>query len=528
MTPTKGVPAMQSVETVLLLVVLATVVATFARRLSIPAPSLLVVAGVVVGLLPGVPEIRATPELVSLVVLPPLIYAAGEEMPWRDLRAVWRPVTVLAIGLVLASAGVVGLVAAAVAPLPASMAFVLGAVLASTDPVAVSALGRRLSLPPRIRVLVQAESLFNDATSLVLFRLAVLAAIAGGAVSFESIAGEFALLAGGGVIVGLVVAAGIWLIRRRTVDPVLETVIALVSPYSAYVLAETIGGSGVTAVVVCSIVLGAQTPKITTAHIRLQIDAVYGTVIFILESAVFALIGLQLPYLVRALAGSDPGWPWQALVITAALIAVRFLWVFPLGWIMQIRRGNKRLNWRTSTVVSWAGARGVVPLAAVLSIPLLADDGQPVPQRDLVLALATTVIVITLVAQGFTLAPLVKRAGIARTPAEARKEQDVANMRLAEAGLAHLEQLYDLETAPHDVLDRLRQALLTRIDRGDTPEEPPGSSTAAVYRRLRRDLLAVEMAELARLFDDGAIDDNTRRRLQRTLDLEDARLGDDP
>ncbi|GAA3432165.1 CPA1 family monovalent cation:H+ antiporter [Kutzneria kofuensis] len=516
-------------ETVLLLVVLATVVATFARRLSIPAPSLLVVAGVVVGLLPGVPEVRATPEMVSLVVLPPLIYAAGEEMPWRDLRAVWKPVTVLAIGLVLASAGVVGLVAAVVAPLPASMAFVLGAVLASTDPVAVSALGRRLSLPPRIQVLVQAESLFNDATSLVLFRLAVSAAIAGGAMSFESIGGEFLLLAGGGLIVGLVVAAGIWLIRRRTVDPVLETVIALVSPYSAYVIAETVGGSGVTAVVVCSVVLGAQTSKITTAHIRLQVDAVYGTVIFILESAVFALIGLQLPYLVRALAGSDPGWPWQALVITAALIAIRFLWVFPLGWIMRLRRGDRRLNWRTSTVVSWAGARGVVPLAAVLSIPLLTDDGQPVPQRDLVLALATTVIVITLVAQGFTLAPLVKRAGIARTPDEARKEQDIANMRLAEAGLAHLEQLYDLETAPHDVLDRLRQGLLARIDHGNaTPEAPPGSSAAAAYRKLRRELLAVEMAELARLFEDGTIDDSTRRRLQRTLDLEDARLGDDP
>jgi CPA1 family monovalent cation:H+ antiporter len=182
-----------------------------------------------------------------------------------------------------------------------------------------------------------------------------------------------------------------------------------------------------------------------------------------------------------------------------------------------------------STVVSWAGARGVVPLAAVLSIPLLADDGQPVPQRDLVLALATTVIVITLVAQGFTLAPLVRRAGIARTPAEARREHDLANVRLAEAGLAHLEQLYDLEAAPNAVLDRLRQALLARIDSGDSAEEdPPGSSVAAIYRRLRRELLAVEMSELTRLFDDGTIDDSTRRRLQRTLDLEDARLGDDP
>ena len=170
---------MRSVETVLLLVVLGTVVAVFAGRLRVPAPSLLVVAGLLIGLLPGVPAVRVPPEVVSLVVLPPLLYAASEELPWRDVRAVWRPVIILAVGLVLASAAAVAAVAGAVAAVPASMAFVLGAVLASTDPVAVSALGRRLSLPPRVQALVQAESLFNDATSLVLFQIAVSIAVAG-------------------------------------------------------------------------------------------------------------------------------------------------------------------------------------------------------------------------------------------------------------------------------------------------------------------------------------------------------------
>ena len=170
---------MRGVETILFLVVLGTVVAAFAGRLSIPAPSLLVIAGLVVGLLPGVPPVRVTPEVVSLVVLPPLLYAASEELPWRDLRAVWRPVVVLAVGLVLASAAAVAAVAGVVAGIPASMAFVLGAVLASTDPVAVSALGRRLALPPKVQALVQAESLFNDATSLVLFQIAVSFAVAG-------------------------------------------------------------------------------------------------------------------------------------------------------------------------------------------------------------------------------------------------------------------------------------------------------------------------------------------------------------
>src|SRR5581483_6262402 len=209
----------------LFLVVLGTVVAAFAGRLRIPAPSLLVIAGLAVGLLPAVPPVRVSPDAVSLVVLPPLLYAASEELPWRELRAVWRPVLVLAVGLVQTSAAGVAAVASAVAGLPLSLAFVLGAVLASTDPVAVSALGRRLSLPPRVQALVQAESLFNDGTSLVLFQIAVSFAVAG-------TAGQ----AVGGAAAGGVLAAGVVLLRRRVTDPVLETVVALVTPYAAYVL----------------------------------------------------------------------------------------------------------------------------------------------------------------------------------------------------------------------------------------------------------------------------------------------------
>src|SRR3954471_6107900 len=236
---------MRGVETVLFLVVVATVVATFAKRLRVPAPSLLVVVGVVVGLLPGVPVVQVTPEVISLVVLPPLLFAAGEELPWRDLRGVGRPVAVLSVGLVLLSAAAVIGVAVAATPLPVGMAFVLGAVLASTDPVAVTALARRLALPPRVQALIQAESLFNDATSLLLFRVALSVAIAGGAVSASRTAAEFTILAGGGIAVGAVIAGGAFLIRRRTEDPVLETVIALVTPYGAYVLAESIHASGV-------------------------------------------------------------------------------------------------------------------------------------------------------------------------------------------------------------------------------------------------------------------------------------------
>jgi Na+/H+ antiporter len=521
---------MRSVETVLFLVVLATVVAAFAGRLRVPAPSLLVVAGVVVGLLPGVPPVEVTPEVVSLVVLPPLLYAAGEELPWRDLRAVLRPVAVLAVGLVLASAAAVGVVAALVTPLPPEMAVVLGTVLASTDPVAVTALGRRLSLPPRIQVLVQAESLFNDATSLLIFRIAVSVAVAANAVTVGGIGTEFLLLAVGGAALGMLVAGGVYLVRRRTENPVLESVIALVTPYAAYVVAETLHTSGVTAVVVASVVLGTQAERLTTAHIRLQVGAVSQTVIFILESVVFGIIGLELPTLLRQMDGTDRWWWAQVLVITVTLLAVRVLWVFPLSAVTQRRRGARRPSWQAPAVVSWAGARGVVPLAAALSIPLTTVNGAPLPHRDLVLVLATGVIVVTLIVQGFTLAPLVRRAGVARTPADVRHEDTVARLHMAEAGLAHLERLADLEAAPDAVIDRLRRSLEARAERVRQRDDTEGNvqgSYAEAYRQLRRDLLAVERDELDRLFDAGTISDATRRRIRRTLDLEDAGLADD-
>ena len=518
---------MRSVETVLFLVTLSTVVATFARRLQLPAPSLLVVAGVIVGVLPGVPQVEVTPDVVSLVVLPPLLFAAGEELPWRDLRAVWRPVTVLAVGLVLVSAAAVGFVAVALTPLPIGMAFVLGAVLASTDPVAVTALGRRLSLPPRVQALVQAESLFNDATSLLLFRVALGVAVAGGSLSGTAMLGTFAVLAGGGVLLGALAAGGAYLIRRRTEDPVLETVVCIITPYAAYVLAESVSASGVTAVVVASLILGTQATRLTTARIRLQLGAVYQTIVFLLESVVFGLIGLQLPALVRRLPGTDQIWPLPALAIAATLMVVRVLWVFPLAALT--RRDGARLSWQVPAVVSWAGARGVVPLAAALSIPLTLDDGTLLPHRDLVQLLTTAVIVLTLVVQGFTLAPLVRRTGIAVSPHHTHREVAGARSRLALTALDYLDELEHGEMAPGYVIEQLRQSWTARLARirADAVDDQDGAAASSIYRQLRRDLLAVEGAELDRLHHDGEITDTTRRRIQRILDLEQAGLSDD-
>jgi monovalent cation/hydrogen antiporter len=520
------------VETILFLVVLGTVVAAFAGRLRVPAPSLLVIAGLIVSLLPRFPPVHVPPEIVSLVVLPPLLYAASEELPWRDLRAVWRPVAVLAIGLVLASAAAVAAVTWAVAAVPASMAFVLGAVLASTDPVAVSALGRRLSLPPKVQALVQAESLFNDATSLVLFQIAVSFAVAGTSGTTVAgvllhAAGQFVVLAAGGAAVGGIIAAGIIPVRRRITDPVLETVLALITPYAAFVLGEVLHVSPVMAVIVTGLAIGARRERITTAQTRLQLHSVYQTVIFLLESVVFSLIGLQLPTLIRDLSRAG-AWPVEAFAVTGTLIVIRILWVFPLSAITQRRSGTRRPSWPVPAVVSWAGARGVVPLAAALSIPLTTASGAPLPRRDLILVLAIAVTVISLIVQGLTLEPLVRRAGIARTDAAAN-EQTMARLGLAEAALARLDELAAGECAADDVIDRARASLQARIGYtrahidGTRAPEPDGLTD----RQLRRDLNAAENAELARLYDSGTISQATRQQLQRGLDLEAARLSDE-
>ncbi|HEX6932199.1 MAG TPA: Na+/H+ antiporter [Streptosporangiaceae bacterium] len=525
---------MRTVETVVFLVALATVVAAFAHRLSAPAPSLLVVVGLGVGMLPGAPSVNVPPELISLVVLPPLLYAASEELPWRDLRAVWLPVGVLAVGLVMASAAAAAAVAGLVASLSVSMAFVLGAVLASTDPVAVNALGRRLALPGKVQTLVQAESLFNDGTSLVLFQVAVSMAV-GGAASAAAPdvllhgAAQFAAIAGGGVLAGIAVAVAAIAVRRRITDPVLETVAALITPYGAFLLADAFHASGVTAVIVAGLAVGRWRQKITTARTRLQVHAVYQTLIFLLESVVFSLIGLQLPTLIRALS-STRQWLLPALVVTATLILIRLAWVFAL-WAAARWRGRTRSGWATPAVISWAGTRGVVPLAAALSIPLDTINGNALPQRDVVLVIATASIVFSLVAQGFTLEPLARMAGLGHAAATARRhEEAVARVRLAEAALARLDELSGTDAVSDALVDRVRANLQERIGTasGGFSEGSGGGQGKMTERALRRDLIAAEMAELARLSDDGTISSQARQGLQRNLDLELARLTNAP
>jgi CPA1 family monovalent cation:H+ antiporter len=339
-------------------------------------------------------------------------------------------------------------------------------------------------------------------------------------------AGEFAVLAGGGALAGAVVAAGVIVVRRRITDPVLETVVALITPYAAYLLGEALHVSAVTAVIVAGLAIGARRSRITTAQTRLQLHAVYQTVIFVLESVVFSLIGLELPTLVREL-GHTGQWLVAALAVTGTLIATRVAWVFPVWALSQRRHGTHRPAWPVPAVVSWAGTRGVVPLAAALSIPLTTTSGAALPQRDLVLVLAAAAIVISLIVQGFTLEPLARFAGFDQAKAgDPIHEETVARLRLTEAGLARLEELAEAEAAPDAVIDRLRTGLQARITNAgagmnQSPDEERGAMSE---RELRGDLIAAENAELSRLFEAGTISAATHRQLQRNLDLELARL----
>jgi NhaP-type Na+/H+ or K+/H+ antiporter len=280
-------------------------------------------------------------------------------------------------------------------------------------------------------------------------------------------------------------------------------------------------------VIIAGLVIGGRRERITSAQTRLQLHSVYQTVIFLLESVVFSLIGLQLPTLIRELSHGET-WPVEALAVAGTLMVTRIVWVFPLSAIAQRRSGVRRPTWPVPAVVSWAGTRGVVPLAAALSIPLTSASGAGLPQRDLILVLATAVIVVSLVVQGLTLEPLVRLAGIAR-PGDARHEETVARLRLAEAAMARLDELADGNCAADDAIDRARADLQARIGRtraridGTEAAEPDGLTD----RELRRALNGAEHTELARLYDDGSISQPTRQRLQRGLDLEAARLSDE-
>ncbi|MBA2240972.1 MAG: Na+/H+ antiporter [Solirubrobacterales bacterium] len=505
-----------------------------AQLLRVPYPILLVVGGLGLGLVPGIPSVELEPDLVLVILLPPLLYAAAFFTPLRELRRNVRAISLLAIGLVLATMLSVALVAHHALGFAWGPAFVLGAIVSPTDPVAATAIARRLGVPTRIVTIVEGESLINDGTALVAYRFAV-AAVVTGSFSLAEATGQFFVSALGGIAVGVAIGAVISVIRKRLDNPPVEVTVALFTAYFAYLPAEAIGVSGVLAAVTVGVFMGRLTSKLTTPTTRIQGDAVWEIIVFVLNSALFVLVGLQLPAVLDATGDLDGGaLILDGLLVGATVIVARLAWVFPATYLPRFAfrslREKDPPDPRDTLIVAWTGMRGAVSLAAALAVPLATDSGAPFPEREEILFLAFAVILMTLLVQGLTLPPLIRLLGVDGYDETLEAEENGARLRTAESALSRIEELRSEEWVRTETADRVRNLYQYRHRRftsrlGDDDGEATAFEDRSMgYQRLVRELLDAQRATLVELRNEGQIDDDMMRRLERELDHEDSRL----
>jgi Na+/H+ antiporter len=517
----------------LILLGLAVVFALIARRAHVAYPVVLVVGGLALSLFPGAPQIRLEPDLIFYGVLPPLLYAAAWSTSWRDFSHHLISILSLACGLVLFT--IVGVALAAHYLFPGfdwRSGAILGAIVAPTDAVAATAIASRLGLPRRLVDVLEGESLINDATALVAVEIGT-ALVVANVVPHAGVAiGRFAYVAAAGATVGAAAAFAVDWLERRIEDAPIEMAISLLVPYAVYVAADVIHASGVVAVVTCGLVLSRRSAEFFSPAVRLQIYAFWNAVVFILNGAVFVLIGLQL----RATVAALPGLPLSRLLTAGAVFSVlvtllRLAWVFPgarLSFGIRHRflhQTDRRPSWKELIVLGWGGMRGVVSLAAAVALPTVLSDGQPFPQRNLIVFFTFSVVVFTIVVQTLTLAPLIRWLGIEGGVGIACEEQDARRIAL-NAALAHLETerrgdrpeygaLYD------DLVQHYRDTLATM---DATVEEDPRRLHHQRYRSLVTELLKVQRRAVLDLRRAGRINDEVLRRVERDLDLESERL----
>lgn len=504
-------------------------VAAIARRRGWPAPLLLVAAGLLVS--PLVPAVPLQPQLVLYVFLPPLLYSAALDSSYLRLRDAKRAVGLLSVGLVLFTTAVVGLVVHLMLPdLPLALAFALGAIIAPPDAVAAVAVGRRLGLPRRSLTILIGESLFNDATALTLYRVAIGAAV-GGAVSLWEGLGEFLFAAAGGVAIGLALAFVFAWIFRHTRDSLVENTLMLLIPFGAYLAAESVHASGVIAVVIVGLYLGHRM-HLQGFGTRLVSDSVWKVTDFFLEAIVFALIGLQLVTVIEGITGYSPlAVAGYAAVVLAVTIVSRFVWVFAVTTVVKVWHKGSGPSAAESVILGWAGMRGVVSLAAAFSISGVAER-----DRALLLFLTFTTVIGTLLIQGTTFPALIRRLGVSseQEQYEDRLAEAAAQQAALESGLAELERLVgELDGEPDEiqrqVIEQLREKSwrrsLSAWERLGGGTGAGGAETpSALYRRLRRDMLQAERQVFVRLRDERRLDDEVLREVMAQLDFEEAIL----
>ena len=505
-----------------------------ANWLKVPYPITLVIGGLLLGLIPGIPGIRLNPDLVLLVFLPPLLYSSAFFADLRTLRADARVIGIQAIGLVLATAGAVAVIAHQMIGLSWAMSFVLGAIVSPTDPAAATAVMRRVGAPRRLVNVLEGESLVNDATALVAFKVAVAIAI-GESVSTGHTVLTFFVDVTGGVAIGVVIGWLIAEVRKRVNDVNTELTISLFSAYGAFVPADQLGVSGVLAVVACGLVLGFRAPEIASPESRMEGNALWSILTFLLNATLFILIGLQLPVIVSGLSGQPAGEVvGYATAVCAAVIAMRFIWNFFITAVIRTvdRRESqraRRANWRFRVVGCWAGMRGAVSLAAALALPINTNAGDPLPGRDLIQFITFSLILVTVVGQGLTLPWLIRRLGVVEDGVDEENEEIKARLVIARAALERVDELEGEDWTRDASIDRVRRLYQFRqrrfkIRAGKIEDEDGLEEGSLAYQRMMHEIYAVQRRELVRLRNERTISGEVMRRVERELDLEEERL----
>ena len=521
---------MQALELILVLLAATAALHLLAVRLVVPPPVLLVIGGAILAAIPELPRPDLSPEVIFLVFVPPLLYWTAVNTSWRDFRTNLRPISLLAVGLVLVTMAAVAVVAHALAPeIGWGAAFVLGAIVSPPDPVAVTAVTRRLGVARDIVTILEGEGLVNDATALVAYRMAVAAVVAGGFSLGEAAVG-FAWSAAGGLGVGLAVGAGIaWIRRRIGKAPVVENTISVLTPFAAYIPAERLGTSGVLAVVAVGLYLGRRAPRLISPETRTQSTAMWEMFSFFLEGLIFILIGLELPFVLAALHEYSVGaLAALAAAVSGAAIVVRMIWVFPGSFLTrtvlrELGSDEKNPPWRAVAFIGWAGLRGGDSLVIALALPRFVAAGTPFPGRDLILFLTFAVIFATLVLQGLTLKAVIRGLGM-RPDSETGEELLKAREHLSAAGLAALRAVLPEDTEAKEAFAALEEKYRHRSHRyaarlrGERHARDEHRTEAS--RRMRLRMIAAERDALLKLRDENVISDDVMREIQRDLDLE--------
>ena len=521
------------IELVFVLLFLATGLAVLARRIGIPYPILLVLGGLVLGFVPGLPPVQLAPDLVFLLFLPPILFGAGFFTSIRDFKANLRAIGLLAVGLVMVTTVAVALVAHALIPgLGWAPAFALGAIVAPPDAIAATAIFQRLGVPRRIVAILEGESLVNDATALVLYRTAVAVAV-GGSFSLIDASANFVIAAVGGIAVGVAIGWAVGRLMSKLDDPVFSIVISFLAPVAIYLPAERLGFSGVLAAVAAGIFLSRRAARSLSSEVRIAGGAAWQILLFLINGAVFILIGLQLPTVLAGLGDRPAGeLLWLAVAISATVILIRIIWAYPASYIprlvsARIREREGLPAARYVFIVAWAGMRGVVSLAAALALPLTLADGTPFPERNLLIFLTFAVILATLVGQGLTLPLFIRGLRIAADGGQAHEEAHVRRAA-AEAAVAEIERLAEKWPDHLPLIETLRSQYGHRAEHlGDLHSEVPQNESEKElleHREIRRAVIDAERETIIRLRDSGAISDDTFRSIERDLDLEELRM----